>query len=275
MEQPNITFIGAGNMARAIISGMIKSGYPAHKITASARTSDHLTELQQSYGIAVTTDNSIAVQDAEVIVLAVKPKTIESVCKEIAAHVNDQLIISVAAGQSCSDIKESLNSDVSVARAMPNTACLLSKGAIGIFLEEDNQENSANKMVIEKLFTTVGNLFWLDSEKLIDTVTAVSGSGPAYYFYLSEALTQAAIKHGLDETTSRALVAQTAFGAAAMMIEPSTDSNSEPVESLRKKVTSPNGTTEAAIKVFDDAKLMTTIDNAIDAAVSRAKELSK
>ncbi len=273
MEHPKIAFIGAGNMAKAIIVGLIESGYPRENITATATGIDKLNLLHNEYEIAVTTDNSIAAMNSDIIVLAVKPPIIERVCNEIASSVGDKLIISVAAGQTCSSIRSYLSteklSNASIIRAMPNTPCLLSKGAVGLFAT-DSVSDSEHEFVT-KLFSNIGKIFWLEIENHIDIVTAVSGSGPAFYFYMAEAMTNAAIQMGLDASISRELVNQTAFGAAAMLNE----FDMETAAQLRKKVTSPKGTTEAAMNVFDDAGLMNIINDAVSAGATRAVELSK
>jgi pyrroline-5-carboxylate reductase len=267
--QPNIAFIGAGNMAKAIITGLVQSGYPAEKIIATNRTVEKLQLLSTNLGISTSLSNSEAASKADVIVLAVKPAVIRSVCEEMSEQIDKQIIISVAAGISIKLIQKYLNTNNDVVRAMPNTPCLLSKGTIGIFAEQD--VNSQQRDFIDSLFSNIGEIVWIATENQMDIVTALSGSGPAYYFYLTEALIKAGVDLGLEEKVSSKLVNQTALGAVTML-------NNKPLQSakdLREAVTSPNGTTAAALKVFDEHNLMDIVSCAIDKATHRGIEMSK
>jgi len=267
--QSTIAFIGAGSMAKAIITGLIDSGYPADKIIASNPSIEKLQSLSTSLAINTTLSNVEAVSQADVIILAVKPAIVASVCQEMAEHIDQQLILSVAAGITIPSIKKHLNTTNSVVRAMPNTPCLLSKGTIGIFAEQT--VSPEQRSFIETLFNSIGQIVWIDDEHQMDIVTALSGSGPAYYFYLTEALIKAGVDLGLDEHISSQLVNQTAIGAVTML-------NNKPLQSaadLRKAVTSPNGTTAAALKVFDDSSLIDIVAAAITSATNRGKEMAK
>ena len=269
MHYPVIAFIGAGNMSSTIIAGLIKSGYPAEKIIAANPGVEKRQLLSDKFAIYTTEDNKQAVEKADVVVLAVKPYMMKKVCKEINTTLSSQLIISVAAGITIASIQKHLEKNLCVIRAMPNTPCLISKGVTGLF--SDQAATRVNRDFVSSLFENIGKVVWLDLEQQMDIVTALSGSGPAYYFYLTEALIKAGIELGLDAEISRLLVTQTAVGAIAML-------NNEPIQTaamLRKAVTSPNGTTEAAITVFDDNKFMQVITNAVSSAANRGHELSK
>ncbi|RLA02877.1 MAG: pyrroline-5-carboxylate reductase [Gammaproteobacteria bacterium] len=268
MQYPVTAIIGAGNMATAVIAGLIESGYPADKIIAANRGQEKLQALSSKFGIGTTQNNRQAVQDAEVVILAVKPAVIKTVCTEIAEDIEQQLILSLAAGKKISTIKKYLDCNGPVIRAMPNTPCLLSKGTTGLFAEP--QVSQTNRDFVTSLFSNIGEVVWLDSEIQIDVVTALSGSGPAYYFYLAEAMIKAGVELGLDEAISQKLVNQTALGSAAML-------TNQPVTSakdLRKAVTSPNGTTEAATNLFDKNELMKIIINGVRAGTNRGTEIS-
>jgi pyrroline-5-carboxylate reductase len=267
--QPSIAFIGAGNMAKAIITGLVESGYPAEKIIATNRTIEKLQLLSSNLNIKTSLSNAEAASKADVIILAVKPTVVTAVCEEMAEQIDKQLIISVAAGITIKLIKKHLRTNNAVVRAMPNTPCLLSKGTIGIFAEQNVE--STQRDFIDNLFSHIGEIVWIDTEDKINIVTALSGSGPAYYFYLTEALVKAGVNLGLGEEISSKLVNQTALGAISML-------NSKPLQSatsLREAVTSPNGTTAAALTVFDESNLMDIISSAIENATNRGIEMSK
>jgi pyrroline-5-carboxylate reductase len=267
--QPSIAFIGAGNMAKAIITGLVESGYPAEKIIATNRTVEKLQLLSSSLGINTSLSNAEAASKSDIIVLAVKPAVVTDVCAEMAEQIDKQVIISVAAGITIKLIQKHLKTNNAVVRAMPNTPCLLSKGTIGIFAEQDVKSQQLD--FIDSLFGNIGEIVWISTEDKMDIVTALSGSGPAYFFYLTEALIKAGTNLGLEEEVSSKLVNQTALGAVTML-------NDKPLQSatsLREAVTSPNGTTAAALKVFDDNNLMDIVSSAIDNATQRGKEMSK
>lgn len=269
MNYPIIAFIGAGKMATAVITGLIQNAYPAEKIIAANPTAKKLQQLSDKFGISTTDSNSRAIQQAELVVLAVKPAVIQKVCNELSTSIQPhQMIISIAAGKTIASIKKFLSADNPVIRVMPNTPCLLSKGSIGMYAEDKVSEDQ--KHFVGSLFANIGEVFWLNAEQQIDVVTALSGSGPAYYFYLTEALIKAGVELGLDETISTRLVNQTAVGAIAMLTHQPLQSAS----SLRQDVTSPKGTTAAAINVFDENQLMPLISTAIGSATDRAKEMS-
>lgn len=264
-----VTFIGAGNMASAIFGGMIEGGYPAEAITATARDTQTLDALASRYGIQTTSDNNAAVEHADVVVLAVKPQVMREVCHELRDSVQRQrpLIVSVAAGLSAETLDTWLGGDMAVIRCMPNTPSLVGQGASGLYANARVSEQQ--KQLATSLLEAVGLVEWVADEALLEAVTAVSGSGPAYFFLIMEALEDAGKKLGLPADSARRLALQTAYGAASMARE----SEFEPAE-LRRRVTSPNGTTERAINSFEDDGLRRLFENATQACATRARELA-
>lgn len=269
MTHPTIVFIGAGNMASALIGGLIANGHPSNKIVASDLDDSKLQTLKTQYGISVTSDNSEAVVQSDCVVLAVKPQVLRVVATQIAQPAQERkpLILSIAAGIRSEDIERWLGGSSALVRAMPNTPALLQTGATGLFA--NSSVSAAQKQLAEGLMNAVGITLWVDNEDLIDSVTAVSGSGPAYFFMVMEAMTSAAEALGLNTDTAQQLVLQTALGAARMASE----GNDDPA-TLRKKVTSPGGTTEQAINTFEEQGLRNTFKLALEAAHNRSKELS-
>ena len=271
MSTPRIAFIGGGNMAASLIGGLRAQGLPASAICASDPGTDRRTELHDTHGIDTFADNAQAVAGADVVVLAVKPQVMQTVCRDLAPHLQaSQLIVSIAAGITCASLQQWLGADTprAIVRCMPNTPALLRQGVSGLFANaavSDEQKRQA-----EQLLSAVGLALWLDREELIDAVTAVSGSGPAYFFLLIEAMTAAGEQLGLPRETAAELTLQTALGAARMACE----SDVEAAE-LRRRVTSPNGTTEAAIKAFQAGGLEALVQQAMDAAARRSAELAE
>ena len=271
MSTPHIAFIGGGNMAASLIGGLRAQGLPASAICASDPGADRRTELHDAHGIDTFADNAQAVAGADVVVLAVKPQVMQTVCRDLAPHLQaSQLIVSIAAGITCASLQQWLGADTprAIVRCMPNTPALLRQGVSGLFANaavSDEQKRQA-----EQLLSAVGLALWLDREELIDAVTAVSGSGPAYFFLLIEAMTAAGEQLGLPRDTAAELTLHTALGAARMACE----SDVEAAE-LRRRVTSPNGTTEAAIKAFQAGGLEALVQQAMDAAARRSAELAE
>ena len=271
MSTPHIAFIGGGNMAASLIGGLRAQGLPASAICASDPGADRRTELHDAHGIDTFADNAQAVAGADVVVLAVKPQVMQTVCRDLAPHLQaSQLIVSIAAGITCASLQQWLGADTprAIVRFMPNTPALLRQGVSGLFANaavSDEQKRQA-----EQLLSAVGLALWLDREELIDAVTAVSGSGPAYFFLLIEAMTAAGEQLGLPRDTAAELTLHTALGAARMACE----SDVEAAE-LRRRVTSPNGTTEAAIKAFQAGGLEALVQQAMDAAARRSAELAE
>lgn len=262
----NITFIGGGNMAQALIGGLISRGLPATRITVSDPV-ENVRQLLLEKDVHVTDDNAAAIKHADIVVLAVKPQVLGAVLKPLHGLFDGKLIISIVAGAEIKTISELTGND-RVVRVMPNTPALVQTGAHGIFAY-DAVETKDRELATQVLAAT-GLTIWVSSEAQVDAVTAVSGSGPAYFFYMMESMIRAGKNMGLDEKVATALTLQTALGAAQMAI---TSSNS-PSE-LRKNVTSPNGTTQAALEVFDRAQISQNIQTALAAAQKRSQELAQ
>lgn len=261
----NITFIGAGNMASCIIGGLIANGTAANSITASDPNADSLASLSERFGIQTQQDNGTAAQHADVIVLAVKPQALKAVAIALAAHIKPgALIISIAAGIGESAINTWLGGNKAIVRCMPNTPALVQTGASGLFANA--QVNSEQKQFAESLMAATGVVVWLNSEDLIDVVTAVSGSGPAYFFLFMESMIAAGIKQGLTAEQAKQLTLQTAAGAAKLAQE-----SEFAVDELRRRVTSPGGTTEQAVLSFEAAGLRDTVDAAMEACAERSR----
>ncbi|WKD28755.1 pyrroline-5-carboxylate reductase [Halomonas sp. KG2] len=265
-----ITFIGAGNMASAIIGGLIDSGVSPSDITATAPNESELTPLAARLGINTNTDNNAAVEDADVVVLAVKPQIMRSVCEAMRNNVQQQspLIISIAAGLDAATIDQWLGGNNALVRCMPNTPALVGIGASGLYANSAVSEEQ--RTLATQLMEAVGIVEWVEEESLLDAVTAVSGSAPAYFFLMFEAMEEAAVKLGLPAATARRLAIQTALGAATMAQR----SDKDPA-TLKQNVMSPGGTTERAIQHMEDAQLRATISDAMQACAQRAEAMSK
>ncbi|HCH23488.1 MAG TPA: pyrroline-5-carboxylate reductase [Oceanospirillaceae bacterium] len=267
---PTLAFIGAGNMAQAIIKGLLKQGYAANKIIATGRTASKMAALAADTGIQTTLDNLAACQQADIIILGVKPQMMQDTVSALASAIDPQrhLIVSVAAGILAASINGWIGHHCATVRCMPNTPSLVGMGASGLYANE--LVSSAQKAQAEQIMQAVGISIWLDNESLIDTVTAVSGSGPAYYFLMMEAMIDAAQGLGLNAEQAKTLVLQTAAGAAAM----AQASEQSPAQ-LRTAVTSPKGTTEQALNSFADAGYRDTVAQAMSAAHGRSQELAE
>ncbi|MDN3234461.1 MULTISPECIES: pyrroline-5-carboxylate reductase [unclassified Pseudomonas] len=268
MSDTRIAFIGAGNMAASLIGGLLAQGLLASCITASNPDAAQRSALESDHGIQTFTSNLEAAQQADVIVLSVKPQVMKSVCEELSsALTGTQLIVSVAAGITCASLTQWLG-ERALVRCMPNTPALLRQGASGLYANE--HVSSTQRDQAEQLLSAVGLTVWVEDEKQLDAVTAVSGSGPAYFFLMMEAMTQAGEALGLDRETSARLTLQTALGAAQMAL----NSEASPAE-LRRRVTSPGGTTEQAIKTFQEGGFEALVQQALSAAARRSAELAE
>ena len=271
MKNLKIAFIGAGNMANSLIQGLLNNGYDANNIWASntnVALLDHLKKLK----IHTSTDNRLVAKAADVLVLAVKPQILKAVVTEMADLIREKkpLLISLAVGINLKTIHNYLQDDsISVIRCMPNTPALLGCGATGLF--PNHHCSSSQKEVTEAIFRSVGIVVWCKQEEEIDIVAALSGSGPAYFFLLIEALQNAGTELGLSKETASLLSQQTAFGAARMAIE---SGGKESIEQLRQNVTSRGGTTQAALNVLEQANFCELIKKAMLAAKQRAEELA-
>ncbi len=271
-----LTFIGAGNMARSLIVGLQQD-----KTTLQIRVADpDPTQLENLVlscpGITTFTDNNAACEEAQILVLAVKPHILPTVCEALASIVQKTkpLIISVAAGVLESTINEalggntSLGSQLQVVRCMPNTPALVQAGATGLYANNSVTEEQRN--VAEAILRAVGITLWFEDEQQLNAVTAVSGSGPAYFFLVMEAMQKSALQLGLNNDEARLLVLQTAMGAAKLALESSDDAGT-----LRERVTSKGGTTEAALNVLQEGGLTELFHQALTAAEQRSIELAK
>ncbi len=269
ISQTQIAFVGGGNMARSLIAGLVADGYNPTAMRVIDPDADKLQMLEHGYGIVPARSNADALDGADVVVLCVKPQAAPEVCRGLATAIPTRvpLFVSVMAGVTEASLCHWLARAVPLVRAMPNTPAMLQSGAIG--LHANSAANAAQRNLAEEILRAVGLTRWVEQETQIDTVTAVSGSGPAYFFLLMEALEQAAVEQGLDPETARLLSIQTALGAARMAVE----SDDSP-RLLRERVTSPGGTTERAIAVFEDAGLQQLVNRAVAAARQRAAELS-
>lgn len=265
---PGLTvFIGGGNMARSLIAGLRRSGVAAASIAVAEPVSELRAALVTEFGVRATAEGADLAAGADLLVLAVKPQVMESVCRALAPRLRPgALALSIAAGIPCARLSEWLGSP-HVARAMPNTPALLGAGASGLFAPPP--VGPAARARAEAVMASVGSAVWIEDESLMDVVTALSGSGPAYFFLMVEALVAAAVDQGLPPEAAGALARQTALGAARMLVE-----TGEPPAELRRRVTSPGGTTQAAIERFQADGFERAVAAAIDAAVRRGRELA-
>jgi len=266
-----IGFVGGGNMAEALIKGIIAARiYAPENVFVSDIRNERLEYLAQKYGAVAVAANSELAAKADTVVLSIKPQNMKDALESIKEAVNtDALIISIAAGIKVANITAVLG-EAAIIRVMPNTPALIGEGASALFANEQAKPFLDKAMSV---FSSVGKAVVVEDEDLIDAVTAVSGSGPAYYFLLMEEMVKAAVKLGLSEDVAKDLVLQTAKGAGLLAVE--ADKNGESPAELRRKVTSPGGTTEAAIKVFMEAGISDLISAGITRARDRGRELSK
>ncbi len=266
----SVAFIGAGNMASSLISGLITDGYPPEKIRVSDVNLELADALGSRHGVTVCKDNDEALQGAAVVVLAVKPQVLQPVLESLSTSILEHkpLLLSIAAGIACRSIESWSGGHPAIVRAMPNTPAMVQSGATGLFATSAVSDRQKN--VAESILRAVGITVWVQSEGLIDVITALSGSGPAYFFLLMEAMEDAGVKLGLDRETASLLSQQTALGAGRIAIE-----SSENPSELRRRVTSPGGTTERAVAAFESGGLRDLVLTAMTAAKDRAEELSK
>jgi pyrroline-5-carboxylate reductase len=270
MQHRKIAFIGAGNMTRSIISGLVNNAYPAHLITASNPSIGKLTSLQTDFGINVTQSNNEAINTADVIVLAVKPQLMQEVCGAFDQKINlkDKLYVSIAAGITSARLQEMLGGEYSTVRTMPNTPSALGKGMTGLFA--DAKVDKIDKQYASDLMSQVGEIAWVENESMIDGVIAAAGSSPAYFFLFLEAMQKESLRQGFDQTTARLMVQQAMLGAAEMVCH---NPHLELCE-LRTQVTSKGGTTAKAIESFQQQGLEQIVANAMQAAVKRAEQMA-
>lgn len=256
-------------MARSIIGGLVAEGMDKGLITACDPNQDNLTAMAADFGINTDTDNSTPVSSADVVVLSVKPQVMKTVCQSLRPSLAaDALIISIAAGISCGSIQHWLGDNCRVVRCMPNTPALVQCGASGLYAS--NAVTEEQKTLAHSILSAVGIVQWVESETLIDPVTAVSGSGPAYFFLMLEAMVDAGVEQGLTKEVAQQLAIQTAAGAAKLAASSDVD-----LGELRKRVTSPGGTTEQAILTFEKHDLRGIVKEAMQACSDRSQQMSE
>lgn len=262
-----LSFIGGGNIARSLISGLIERGMTPDQITVADPIASQLEALKQHYGVLVANDNVSAARAADVVVLAVKPQELRNVVTGIRPSLSDRrpLLISVAAGIRASDIQSW--GGVPVVRCMPNRPALQGCGMTGLFATAD--VSGERRTLAEKILGAVGATLWLEREADMDTVTAISGSGPAYFFLLIEILEQTGISLGLPADVSRKLAVETAYGSGSMARDADV-----PAATLREQVTSKGGTTQAALEHLEAHGVRAIFADAIAAAARRSAQLA-
>ena len=267
MDNITITFIGGGNMGRALVAGLIAGGMKAESIHVADPSEEQRQSLVDDLGVTVHDDNAEAARVANVLVVAVKPQVMDDVLGSVAAAIDgDTLVISVAAGMPIERIRKGLGGHDRIVRAMPNTPALYQAGMTGLAAADG--VNDSDRQRASEILEAAGEVAWVDDEALMDVVTALSGSGPAYFFSLVEQLTAAGTRAGLPEDTAAKLARQTAFGAGSMMAR-----SDVPAGELRQRVTSPGGTTAAALESLSGNDFERIVDEAVEAAVKRGREL--
>lgn len=270
--QPTIAFIGGGNMAQALIAGLLAKGQPATCLHVVDTDEDKLAAFAaqgiHTYNAVQSGSSAQAIAQASVVILAVKPQVLKEVLLPLKAVWQSQLVISIAAGIGTDSLQAWLGDNIKLVRAMPNTPAMIQMGATGLFATP--KVSSEEKQLAEQIISATGLVLWVEDEALLHAVTAVSGSAPAYFFYMLEHMIATGEKLGLTRTQATALAMQTALGSAQMALT----SHDSPAE-LRRKVTSPNGTTQAAIEVMDDRHMQDTIAAAMQACVLRSQAISE
>jgi len=249
---------------------LIASGHAPEQIWVSDINPDTLTALKQDLNVNTSANNDDVINAVDVVVLAVKPQTLSAVAQSIAARVQQKqsLVVSIAAGINQNSLSRWLGNDTAIVRCMPNTPALVLTGATA--LHANDKVTGEQRDLAENILRAVGIALWVEDEAELDAVTAVSGSGPAYYFLLMEAMEKAALELGLNQETARLLVQQTALGAAKIALE-----SAESPEQLRRRVTSPGGTTQQAIETFEHGGFTELVSKALHAARDRSIEMSK
>jgi len=263
-----ITFIGGGNMATALISGLVNPPRAHLKIRVCDPNDAARKHLESTFGVPTYTDSTVAARDADVILFAVKPQTMPLVLGKLSGQIHaGQLVLSIAAGVTISSISDELGDNIPVIRSMPNTPALIGHGITGVVAGK--KCSTTQREQAEEILSAAGEVVWLEDEELMDAVTAISGTGPAYYFLLTEALAAAARELGLPADTADRLASITCFGAGAMVA-----SSPGEAEELRRRVTSPGGTTQAAMVIMREGKFRELVFRAAEAARDRSRELA-
>ncbi|MFJ2987180.1 pyrroline-5-carboxylate reductase [Collimonas sp. NPDC087041] len=267
-QQPNITFIGGGNMAAALIKGLVNRFTPAGNINVIDVNPQTLQQLSQQFGVSVDRDVADAVAHCDILILAVKPQQIAPVLQDIAAQLRHQLVISIAAGIRTAELSAGLQGYAAVVRAMPNMPALIGRGMTGMFAMPG--VSAEQRLHADTVMAAVGKTLWLQAEQSLDAVTGVSGSGPAFVFYFMEAMQQAAMEVGLSTADSKLLVLETVAGAAQLALQ-----SDDEVALLRERVTSKGGTTFAGLNSLQQDDFCAAITRAVQAATTRSRELGE
>ena len=263
-----ITFLGGGNMASALIGGLLNRGFPAADISVIEMVAESRTRLEKDYRVRCYDMPDETSLNCDALILAVKPQQLRGACASVRKHLKRQLVISIAAGSRLADLSRWLDGYTRLVRAMPNTPALIGAGITGLFAHPDVSE--AERLGAERVLQAVGDTLWIADESQIDAVTAISGSGPAYVFLFLEALQQAATELGFTEKQARRLSIETVLGAAKLAAQ-----SDEPASTLRERVTSKGGTTEAALRVMEERKVKESIIAAALAANARSAQLGE
>lgn len=261
----NICFIGGGNMASALIGGLVKRGFASAHMRVVEINPENCSRLQSEFGVRASADLAAGIAHSEIIVLAVKPQQLHELALQVAPLLTGQMIISIAAGIRAMDLARWLGTE-NIVRAMPNTPALIRSGITGLYPLP--AVSATHHHDAQTIMSAVGNTLWLDSEAMMDAVTAVSGSGPAYVFYFIEAMQQAAVELGFSQQDARRLVLDTFMGATKLA-----EASNEDASTLRSQVTSKNGTTERAILSMQSDQLQQHIIKAVHAAATRSAEM--
>lgn len=269
IDHGTLAFIGGGNMARCLIGGLIAGGLSPKSIRVADPIEQARKALVADFGVAASADNLATIDGADTIVLAIKPQQMRAVCESLAPSVQAArpLLVSIAAGITSGQIDGWAGGELAVVRTMPNTPSLVALGATGLYANP--RVDADQRARADALMAAVGVTVWIDDEALMDAVTAVSGSGPAYVFLLAEAMQAAGEAQGLPPDAARTLAARTLLGAATML-----ERSNDPASTLRERVTSPGGTTAAALATFEDGGFRELVNRAVAAATKRGQELA-
>jgi pyrroline-5-carboxylate reductase len=270
MKERVIAFIGGGNMGGCLVGGLVGDGHPCRLLRVSDPDPERLRLMSERYGVPTVGDNRTAVAGAQVVVLAVKPQIVRAVVGELqeALRAEEPLVLSIVAGLKTGALRRWIGPGVPIVRAMPNTPALVQSGAAALYADPVGV-GPAHRDSAESILRAVGATVWVEDEALLDAVTALSGSGPAYFFLFMELLERTGVAMGLTSDSARLLTLQTAFGAAKMALE-----SEHPAAVLRAQVTSPGGTTEQAIRSFQESGLESIVERALRAAEARSKALA-
>ncbi len=265
MRNLKISFIGGGNMAEALLAGLVRAGHAPEQLTVADVRADRVDELKKNYGVRGAQSNAEAAMGSDALLLAVKPQQMDAALKSIMGKIaKETTVISIAAGISIKHLREGLGDEACLVRVMPNTPCLIGAGMSVLFCGS-GEDHCARA---EYILSSSGKTAWVDDEDMLHAVTAISGSGPAYFFLLAELMQAAARALGLPKELSGVLVTQTALGAGRMLVE-----SGKTAEELRQQVTSPGGTTQAALETMFEANMPDAVRAAIAAAARRSKAL--